>query len=242
VEIRQVNQSFNRMVADLAKLDEDRALLLAGISHDLRTPLTRLRLELEISQDLAPDVRAAMAGDIDQIDAIVRQFLDYARGDPQQPSQPVDVIALLRDTIARQRLPQARIETRLDGVEAVVDGHPMELRRAVDNLIANAARYGRDGHGRLTLTVALHVESNQAVVEIADGGPGIAAAEIERLRRPFQRGDSARGGSDGAGLGLAIVDRIAAQHGGRLVLAANLPTGLRACLYLPLQARGASSS
>jgi two-component system, OmpR family, osmolarity sensor histidine kinase EnvZ len=105
-EIRTVNQSFNRMVADLDQLEQDRAILLAGISHDLRTPLTRLRLELEINP-LPEETRAAMAGDIEQIDAIVRQFLDYARSEPQQPAEQIDLSALVQEAVAHVRLGEA---------------------------------------------------------------------------------------------------------------------------------------
>ena len=103
VEIRTVNESFNRMVADLGKLEADRALLLAGISHDLRTPLSRLRLELEMAQ-LPDSVRAAMVGDIEQMDAIVRQFLDYARKAPQAAATDVNLSAAVTAAVQRMRI------------------------------------------------------------------------------------------------------------------------------------------
>ncbi len=104
-EIRTVNESFNRMVADLGKLEQDRAVLLAGISHDLRTPLTRLRLELEMA-GLPTETRAAMIADLAQMDAIVRQFLDYARRTPQQPAESIDVSAIVADAVSRARIEQ----------------------------------------------------------------------------------------------------------------------------------------
>ena len=102
-EIRTVNESFNRMVTDLGKLEEDRAVLLAGISHDLRTPLTRLRLEIEMA-DLQPETRGAMVGDLEQMDAIVRQFLDYARRSPQQPAERIDLSTLVEAAVDRARI------------------------------------------------------------------------------------------------------------------------------------------
>lgn len=229
-EILTVNQSFNRMVADLDKLEQDRALLLAGVSHDLRTPLTRLRLEIEINA-LPAEAHAAMSADIEQIDATLSQFLDYARGEPQRPAEEVDLSALAAEVAARQRR-DGELDTAIaPGLR--VRGQRAELARALDNLLGNAARYGRGADGRLRLRLALRVEDGQAVIEVADQGPGIAAADVERLLRPFERGDSARGGS-GAGLGLAIVARIARMHGGRFDLLQNAPQGLCARLRLPL--------
>ena len=234
VEIRTVNESFNRMVADLAKLDADRAVLLAGISHDLRTPLSRLRLELELAQ-LADGTRTAMVGDIEQIDAIVRQFLDYARKTPQAAAEEVDLSASVAAAVRRARIdaePNSTVEVNLAaGVH--VRGYAVEIDRALDNLLTNAARYGRDpASGTLHVTVALAENASRAIVSIIDRGPGIPSGEIDRLLRPFERGEAARSGSTGAGLGLPIVSRIARMHGGELQLSANVPHGLRAELSL----------
>lgn len=236
-EIRTVNASFNRMVADLSKLEQDRAVLLAGISHDLRTPLARLRLELEINE-LPEDVRTAMAGDIAQIDAIVGQFLDYARPAPQQARQDIDLSGLVDEVVAHARLEeQGNVRlTRRIAPDVRIAGYRTELTRALENLLENAARYGRDpASGALELTVELKTDGDHAVIEIADRGPGIAPEAVERLLRPFERGDTARSGEAGAGLGLAIVDRVARLHGGALTLAPNPPRGLRAQLRLPLR-------
>ncbi|MCX8115661.1 MAG: HAMP domain-containing protein, partial [Burkholderiaceae bacterium] len=139
-EIRTVNASFNRMVGDLAKLEQDRAVLLAGISHDLRTPLARLRLELELN-DLPESARAAMIDDIEQIDAIVAQFLDYARPAPQQAREDIDLSELVADVVSHARLDErddVRIERRIaPGVR--IAGYRTELARAIENLVGNAA-------------------------------------------------------------------------------------------------------
>ncbi len=236
VEIRTVNESFNRMVADLGKLESDRAVLLAGISHDLRTPLTRLRLEVEMA-NVPQEARDAMTGDIEQIDGIVHQFLDYARREPQAPAEDIELAPLLEAAVRRARIetqPLSRVDLRL--APAVrVRGHRTELDRAVDNLLTNAARYGRDPQsGVLNVTVSLLRDDDTAIVGIADNGPGVPTDQIERLMRPFERGDAARSGSGGAGLGLPIVQRIARMHGGDLRLLANAPHGLRAELTLPV--------
>lgn len=234
-EIRTVNQSFNRMAADLAQLERDRAVLLAGISHDLRTPLTRLRLEIDINP-LSEEARTAMTGDIEQMDAIVAQFLDYARPAPQQPKARVEVAHLVETCLARSRLAgDATISLRLDlDATLAVAGHATELARAVDNLLINARRYGRTvASGRLDLAIETRREGSWVLLAIADRGPGIADDAIERLLRPFERGESSRSGARGAGLGLAIVERIARLHGGTLRLERNDPTGLRVELSLP---------
>lgn len=234
-EIRAVNQSFNRMVEDLNKLEQDRAVLLAGISHDLRTPLARLRLEIEMS-GLPEDTRTLMTGDIEQMDSIVRQFLDYARPEPQQPKAEIDLSALVAEAIAHSRLAErAGVELNTNIPPGItVEGHRTELARALDNLLTNADRYGSDpDSGRLRLDIGLRIRGPTAVVDVADRGPGIPADEIDRLRRPFERGEAARTGGTGAGLGLAIVDRIARLHGGRIEIAPNPPRGLRTSLVLP---------
>jgi two-component system osmolarity sensor histidine kinase EnvZ len=235
-EIRTVNQSFNRMVADLAQLERDRAVLLAGISHDLRTPLTRLRLEIDINA-LPDAARQAMAGDIEQMDAIVGQFLDYARPAPQQPKDQVILAPQVEQAVAQARLaadPSATVALDLDAGLAV-EGYSTELARALENLLTNSSRYGRDPDtGHLDLRVGLRREGAQAVLTVADRGAGIAPDMVERLMRPFERGDASRSEARGAGLGLAIVDRIARMHGGALCLLENPPHGLRAELRLPV--------
>jgi two-component system osmolarity sensor histidine kinase EnvZ len=232
-EIRAVNQSFNRMVSDLAQIEQDRAVLLAGISHDLRTPLARLRLELEVNP-LPDDARNAMAGDIEQMDAIVHQFLDYARERPQQPKDDTDVSKLVTVALARLRLPNATVQTQIAaGLQAPV--YRTELERALDNLATNAHRYGRDASGQLQLDVQLRRDGRDLVLTIADTGPGIDSKDLDRLMRPFERGNTARSEAKGAGLGLAIVERIARLHGGSLLLgpAQADGRGLRAELRLP---------
>lgn len=235
VEIRAVNESFNRMVADLGKLEADRAVLLAGISHDLRTPLTRLRLEVEMAT-VPQEARDAMAGDIEQIDRIVAQFLDYARKEPQAPAEDIELAPLLEAAARRARIetqPLSRVDLRL-APAVKVRGYRTELERAVDNLLTNAVRYGRDPKsGLLNVAVSLLRDDDLAIVGVADNGPGVPTNQIERLLRPFERGEAARSGSGGAGLGLPIVQRIARMHGGDLRLLANAPHGLRAELALP---------
>jgi two-component system osmolarity sensor histidine kinase EnvZ len=246
VEIRTVNQSFNRMVSDLEKLENDRALLLAGVSHDLRTPLTRMRLELEMN-DLPEASRDAMIGDLEQMDLIVRQFLDYARPVPQRELETIDLAQLVREALARNRLhppaggdadaaaPQdLHLAENLEA-DLMTLGYRTELARTLDNLLSNAQRYGRSADGRLDLAVDLRRAGDEAVLTIADGGTGIAPADVARLVRPFERGDPSRSGAAGAGLGLAIVERVIRLHDGRVQFRSHSPSGLCVELRLPLR-------
>jgi two-component system osmolarity sensor histidine kinase EnvZ len=202
---------------------------LAGVSHDLRTPLARLRLGVEMSGAPEEEI-AAMVADIEEMDRIIGQFLDFGRGDPQEAAQPVDLVELIRDLAEPYRLRGVRIE--LDLPERFsLPVRALSLRRAITNLIDNAIRYaGND----LPITLSLSVMADELAIEIADRGPGIPATEVERLRRPFTRLENARSNTKGAGLGLAIVERVMRSHGGSLDLLARDGGGLRAILRLPL--------
>ena len=226
-EIRDANASFNAMVDDLARIEADRVLLLAGISHDLRTPLTRMRLEAEMS---VPDdaARQAMQADVDQMDAIIGQFLDYARPlDAAASLVPVDLEALVRETLAD--LPtDERLSIDCDlSPTAPVRAHPTEIRRVLFNLVENARRYGATPD---TDRVAVTVRTRDAPprLEVDDRGPGIPAAAVKRMKQPFTRMDAARGQANGAGLGLAIVERIALRHHARFELEPRDGGGLSA--------------
>ena len=224
-EIRAANASFNTMVDDLARIDADRALLLAGISHDLRTPLTRLRLEAELSvQDEAS--RQAMQGDIEQIDAIIGQFLDYARPlDQGATLDDVDLTAIVRETIAEIPIDDRfEIESDLQATTPI-RANPTELKRIVLNLAENARRYGQTpGTGKVHLTIRTRDQPTR--LEVADRGVGIPAEAIRRMKQPFTRLDTARGQASGAGLGLAIIERIAQRHRARFELSAREGGGL----------------
>jgi len=223
-ELRTVVAAFNRMAANLETMERDRAMVLAGISHDLRTPLSRLRLALEMS---GADAQAsdAMIADIDEIDAIIGQFLDFARGADEQKQEHDlgEVLGELADHYTR------------NGKDVRLIDHPvkpfrfarMAVRRAVANLIDNALRYAGE-----PVELELVARNPEVAIEVRDLGPGVPPNEVERLKRPFTRLDDSRAGHGGSGLGLAIVERTAQAHGGRLDLVPRSPRGLIARLAL----------
>lgn len=234
-EIAALARAFNQMSTDLTRLDHDRALILAGISHDLRTPLTRLRMSIELigsSELSAADAaaRESMIADVEEMDLTIGQFLDFARETSGEPLQETDLAVLLKDLAAHYARRGIALETEL-ALLPPLQLRPQGLRRAVANLIDNALRHAA---GDRSLLLALRQDKHGMHIEVRDRGPGIPAQEIERLKLPFTRLESARSNVSGAGLGLAIVDRIAKANNGRLELLAREGGGLVARITLPL--------
>jgi len=228
-EIREVNIGFNRMSKRLAKIETERALMLAGISHDLRTPLARLRLETELSV-AHPETRALMAADIAQMDTILGKFLDYARPEATE-LRPV----LLSDVVHRCMAPwrhDPRIEIMVNLAQDLhVWAEPVELSRVVSNLLENAQRYGQSpGDGITRVDIVAGVEPGWIVLQVRDHGPGVSEEALHNLTQPFFRGDEARTAATGAGLGLAIVARSVQRMGGLFSLANSSTGGLVAVM------------
>jgi two-component system osmolarity sensor histidine kinase EnvZ len=222
-EIAAVNRQFNRLSSELSALEADRALALAGISHDIRTPLARLRLEIEMSPGGA-ETKQSMIDDIGAIDRVIDQFIEFARGSSDQPAEPVDVSAFLDALRQRYRseIESGAMQLDLTGVRAATRwiGRFSDLERIVTNLVENARRYGCDKlDGKLKVEISAHSDARGCELSVGDYGEGIRAEEAERLRRPFARGEAARSQPTGAGLGLAIVARLAERYGGELRLA-----------------------
>jgi len=235
-----VRRNFNRMRADLAAIEEDRSVALAGISHDLRSPLTRLRLEVEMA-GLSDETRQAMVDDIERIDAIVGQFIEYARlGEPAR-SVEVDAAAELRGLVDRYRAGASGHEV----AEIVADlpdtigwrGDPVDLRRVGANLIDNALRHAIGPDGRVSIRILLSASQRGIRLVVGDNGPGIPPELHASALRPFSRLDAARTdhGQQGAGsgLGLAIVSRIARRYDGDARLDSSEQGGLRVSVDLP---------
>lgn len=226
-ELSRLARSFNTMANDLQRHEKDRSEVLAGISHDLRTPLTRLRLEAEMSIENEAS-RLAVIADIEQMEAVISQFMDYARNESGEASAPVDLESLLKDIAQRQNHIGQPCTVQLSALPEI-SLRIGAITRAVNNLLDNAGKYGSKPVFLSSATV-----HNEIWIEIKDHGPGIPANQIERLKRPFTRLETARTNASGTGLGLAIVERVARLHGGRLELIPNPEGGLIARLVLPL--------
>jgi len=228
-EIVNLNRGFNQMLASLRQTEEDRALLLAGVSHDLRTPLARLRLGVEMGgQDEA--TRQGMVEDIEEMDKIIDQFLDFARDETDAPLAPVDANEMIGSLVDRYRRSGKDVQFT-PGDLPPLPVRPVAFSRLLSNLIDNALRYGSP-----VAEISARRQDGSAVIEVADRGPGIPPDQVERLKRPFTRGERARTGAAGAGLGLAIVERIARLHRGSFELATRDGGGSVARLILPLPA------
>ena len=224
-ELRTVAAAFNRMTHDLAQHERERAMVLAGISHDVRTPLARLKLALEMSGGERAESEA-MSADIDAIDEVIGQFLEFARGETEA-HEPTDLDALVADIadhFARRGDAVRRAAAEPLGRCPLAR---LSVRRAIVNLVDNALR-----HAGGEVDLGARREGDALVIEVLDRGPGIPAHEVDRLKRPFTRLDESRAGRGGAGLGLAIVERVARAHHGRLDLAPRDGGGLRARLTL----------
>lgn len=220
-EIAGVNRAFNRMAEQLARAEADRRLMLAGISHDLRTPLARLRLEIEMG---VPDAstRARMADDVADVDTIIGQFLDYARERPAH-LDATPIAAALERAAAPYR-PRDDVELRVrapEGLHAMADA--TALQRVLTNLFENAMRHGRSADGRVRIDIQVARRGEWIELEVRDHGPGTAPDALPRLTDPFYRAESART-TPGSGLGLAIVRRALERMGGECHIR-NAPGG-----------------
>jgi two-component system, OmpR family, osmolarity sensor histidine kinase EnvZ len=230
-EIREVNIGFNRMAQRLSKIEQDRALMLAGISHDLRTPLSRLRLETEMSvTDL--QAREHMAADIEQVNAIIDKFLDYARPDQITPER-VNLNQIVEAAVfALGSDPNTQVTTSIPP-DTDVMGDAVELQRVFSNLLENAQRYGKDPvSGVARIDIAAKAKDNSVLVKLRDHGQGVSPDMLAQLTQPFFRGDESRTSATGTGLGLAIVERAVARMGGRFALANSSTGGLSAHMKL----------
>lgn len=230
-EIREVNIGFNRMAQRLSKIEQDRALMLAGISHDLRTPLARLRLETEMSVS-DPQAREHMSADIEQVNAIIDKFLDYARPDHLKASEVSLNQTLEAAVYALGDDPNTVVKMRLEPDMRVM-GDAVELQRVFSNLLENAVRYGRNPQsGVVHIEIAAKCKDDAVLVKMRDHGKGVKPELLEQLTQPFFRGDAARSDATGTGLGLAIVERAIARMGGRFALANSSTGGLAAHIKL----------
>ena len=231
MEIRAVNVGFNRMTKKLAKIEQDRAIMLAGISHDLRTPLARLRLEAELSVT-DTEAREHMANDIAQLDAIIGKFLDYAR--PGNISlSPVSLNETVENCLStlRKRMDiqfKVALQDRL-----MVLADPVELQRVIGNLLENAGRYGQcTDTGIAMVDISARYQDKKVLLRVRDHGTGVPPEQLKQLTTPFFRGESARTAANSTGLGLAIVEQTVSRMGGTFDLSNANSGGLCANIVL----------
>lgn len=228
-EVRHLAAAIGDAGKKLRDAAHERELMLAGISHDLRTPLARLRLALELGDAGDPQRRAAMVQDLEELDAALEQCLAFVREGRDEAAQPIDLVTLAGQLLALRASPD---DWQLDAPDALsIPVRPTLLRRALGNLMDNAERYGA-----APFALALAREGDAVLLRVADRGPGVPPALLPRLGQPFLRGDLARGGG-GSGLGLSIAARAARLHGGALLLANDDGGGFSATLRLPAPPR-----
>lgn len=225
LEIRQVNHAFNQMIYTLDQTERDRRIMLAGISHDLRTPLTRIRLSAEMMPD-EDFLKEGLIYDVEDMDAILNQFISYMRDGSDEELQETNVNVLLQELV-KQFKP---LDIRFTPQEVpLVEVRSMSLKRLIGNLINNSKRYGAE-----PIDLAAYAQDHKLMISVADHGEGIPEDQIEALMQPFVRGNSART-VQGSGLGLAIVKRIVDIHSGELHIQNRPEGGLEAIIALPLK-------
>jgi len=224
-EVRQTGMAFLRMRDRIQRAITQRTEMLAGVSHDLRTPLTRMRLALELQRD---DPRASeLKADVAEMERMIQGYIDFARGEGSEQARPTDLVALIRALVAGLGQTGAAVMIALPE-ECELPLRPDAMHRCLGNLIANARRYGAH--------VWVTVVASNALVEVLidDDGPGIPPADREAVFRPFFRLDPSRNPeTGGTGLGLAIARDVVRVHGGEIALEDSPHGGLRARVRLP---------
>ena len=228
-EIRSVTRAFNQMSKGIQELEEDRALLMAGISHDLRTPLTRIRLATEMMSPEDSYLAQGIISDTEECNEIISQFMDYLKPVNRESFERVDINTITSDVATSEGSYDIDIETELNPTKPMAKGSPIAIKRAVSNLVVNALRYG---NGWVKISTGVTADKQLVWVCVEDNGPGIEPSQVARLFEPFTRGDTARG-SEGTGLGLAIVKRIVSQHSGSVVVRNRSQGGLSAQISFP---------
>lgn len=230
-EERDFSAAFNTMVKGLQQLDSENRLLLGAISHDLRTPLTSMRLGLELAKDeMEPGLAASLYQDAADLESILNQFLDYARDDTLEAPEEGDLNQLILEIAGHLGDRGHGVDLDL-GPLPVFKFRKLAMRRLITNLLNNAVNYAGVGVGARTRAL------NARLIEISvvDGGPGLDEAQLQQLLRPFVRGTQTDNRHPGSGLGLTIASRIARIHGGTLHLSNRLQGGLEARIEMPVQ-------
>ncbi|EKG0041726.1 two-component system sensor histidine kinase EnvZ [Vibrio cholerae] len=229
LEIRSVTRAFNRMSKGIQALEEDRALLMAGISHDIRTPLTRIRLATEMMSPEDSYLAESIISDTEECNQIISQFMDYLKPVNREAFEAVDLNDIASDVASSEGGYEVQIETDLQADLTPAFGNPIAIKRSLSNLVVNALRYG---NGWVKVSSGMTADKKLVWLCVEDNGPGIDPSQVNKVFEPFTRGDTARG-SEGTGLGLAIVKRIVSQHHGAVSVSNRSQGGLRAQISFP---------
>jgi signal transduction histidine kinase len=226
-EVRLAAMAFNRMQERIKRLIDDRTQTLAAVSHDLKTPLTRLRLRAHFVQD--EELRGTIESDLDEMEAMIQLALDFLRGDASgEETRTVDVGTIVESVCDSFADSGHDVVLHAD-VHAPLSCRPLALKRAFSNLVDNAVKYGRRAR------VALEKRADELVITIDDDGPGIPEAEFERVFDPFYRLEASRSReTGGTGLGLTVARSTIRAHGGDVRLANRSSAGLRVTITLPM--------
>lgn len=226
LEVRRATAAFNRMQQRIGAFVTDRTRMLAAITHDLRTPITRMRLRAELMDD--GETRAKMIADLDEMEAMINATLSFARDETSaEPVQALDLAALLQSVC--DDAADAGGEAAYAGpARCVIEGRSLALKRAFANLVGNAVKFGSRAR------VALADTPDGPVITVDDDGPGLPEAELDAVFRPFYRTEKSRSrDTGGVGLGLSVVRAVVTAHGGEVTLENRTEGGLRATVRLP---------
>jgi two-component system osmolarity sensor histidine kinase EnvZ len=235
-EFKEVTKAFNEMASNLAKIENERRFIMGSVSHDIRTPLTRLKLSLEMLPKKSAYLKDSMDQDIDEINQIINQFLDFVRGFDDEPINSLNFGNFLTELKKQHAVLGTDLKiskiTRSKDIPAnlFIDVRPLAFKRLFDNLINNGVKFSNSN--KIELVAKLYNE--KIVINVLDNGPGIPKAEREKLLEPFERLDQARGSIGGSGLGLAIANRIVMVHNGKLELTNRRSGGLNVKLTFPI--------
>jgi two-component system osmolarity sensor histidine kinase EnvZ len=233
-----MSQTFNEMAESLSKVDQERKVLLAGVSHDIRTPLTRLRIAIEmLPKKIASKLKTSMEEDIIEIDNILNQFIDYVRGFNQETTVTTNLNDFFSHIKNQHQILNRNIVLVSNlKIPIFYDIKPISFRRLFDNLINNAFSYSK---GEVVITIKKNKDNIS--ISVLDDGPGIPPDHVQRLLKPFERFDvittnkkQAESNREGCGLGLAIVDKITEAHHGKLAISNRAKKGLEVKITLPL--------
>ena len=235
-EFKEVTKAFNEMASNLAKIENERRFIMGSVSHDIRTPLTRLKLSLELLPQKNQALKESMDQDIDEINQIINQFLDFVRGFDDEPLSSINFGKFLLDLKQQHarlghKIKITKITRSKDVPENLfIDVRQLAFKRMLDNLIINGVKFSKSKNIEVVATLF----NEKIVINILDNGPGIPKDQREKLLQPFERLDQARGSIGGSGLGLAIANRIIKVHNGKLELLNRKTGGLNVKITLPI--------